>query len=178
VSLVGEIAPEFSMKAVDGQSLDAVVEPKRYAGRWLVLFFYPADFTFVCPTELRAVSARRNEVLERDADVAFVSTDSVYSHKAWMDAPADMGGVGHLTFPMASDPTHSVSRAFGVLDEASGQSQRATVIIDPEGRVRYSLVHDDRIGRSVDELLRVLDALRTGERCPVDWRRGEAVLSA
>lgn len=164
------------MQAALGASVDAVVTLERYVGHWLVLFFYPGDFTFVCPTELRAVGARADEFRSRDCEVVFVSTDSVYSHRAWMDTGPERGGVGALPFPVASDRSHEVSRAYGVLEEATGMSQRATFVIDGAGIVRYALVHDDDIGRSVDELLRVLDALTTGNRCPTDWHRGQATL--
>lgn len=177
MSLVGKPAPRVRMEAAKGQSVDEQVDIERYAGKWLVLFFYPGDFTFVCPTELRAVGERAEEFHRRDSEVVFVSTDSKYSHRAWMDTAPDRGGVGPLPFAMASDPTHAVCRAYDVLNEEQGISQRATFVIDPDGKVRYELVHDDDVGRSVDELLRVLDALKTGQRCPIDWHRGEATLA-
>lgn len=177
MSLVGKPAPRFRLEAAVGPSVDETAELGRYAGRWLALLFYPGDFTFVCPTELRAVGERADEFRSRDCEVVFVSTDSVYSHRAWMDTPPERGGVGPLPFAMASDRTHEVCRAYDVLDEATGTAQRATFVVDGEGVVRYTLVHDDNIGRSVDELVRVLDALKTGQRCPIDWHRGEATLA-
>jgi peroxiredoxin 2/4 len=177
VSLVGLRAPAFRLPALRGERVEGEVQIEEFRGRWVVLFFYPGDFTFVCPTEIRALAARADEVHRRDAAAVMISTDSVYSHYAWTLASPDRGGIGPIPFPMASDPLHDLSRAYGVLDEASGTSQRATVIVDPDGQVRYALIHDPSVGRSVDELLRVLDALKSGELCPVDWQQGDAHLT-
>jgi alkyl hydroperoxide reductase subunit AhpC len=173
VSLIGVRAPDFRLAAVRGDRVEDEVALEEFRGRWLVLFFYPGDFTFVCPTEIRALAARADEIGERDAAVVLVSTDSVYSHHAWAATPAARGGIGPVPFALASDRLHQVSRTYGVLDERTGTSQRATVIVDPQGEVRYTVVHDPSVGRSVDELLRVLDGLCSGELCPVDWRLGD-----
>jgi len=177
MSMVGERAPAFRVGALRDGRVDGEVALEEFRGRWLVLFFYPGDFTFVCPTELRALAGRAEEFRQREVAVVMVSTDSVYTHRAWTDAPTERGGVGPIPFPMASDPTRVVARAYDVLNEGAGTAQRATTIVDPDGRVRYQLVHDDAVGRSVDELVRVLDALRTGELCPVDWRAGDPHLT-
>lgn len=142
-----------------------------YRGRWLVLLFYPLDFTFVCPTEIMAFSRRVADFRALDAELLAVSTDSVYSHQAWIEFV--LGPVG---FPVASDITRQVSRAYGVLDEEAGVARRGLFIVDPEGVVRHQVVHAEEVGRSVDEVLRVLAALRTGELCPADWRPGSPTL--
>jgi peroxiredoxin (alkyl hydroperoxide reductase subunit C) len=157
--LVGKPAPDFRMLTTkDANSLDHEATLADYRGRWLVLFFYPADFTFVCPTEVLAFNAAAPAFLERNAELLGVSTDSVHAHVAWMEFH-----IGNLDFPLASDQTHDASRAYRVLD-GNGQAARALFLIDPEGIVRYEVVHDDRVGRSVDEVLRVLNALQSPSR--------------
>ena len=158
--LVGKPAPDFRMTTTkDLNTLEHEATLADYRGRWLVLFFYPADFTFVCPTEVLAFSSAVPAFAELGADVLGVSTDGVFSHVAWMEFH-----IGQLAFPLASDRTQTVSTAYGVLEEATGQSARGVYIIDPEGVVRYEVVHDDRVGRSVDEILRVLGALQAPGR--------------
>ncbi|HWC02826.1 MAG TPA: peroxiredoxin [Methylomirabilota bacterium] len=141
-----------------------------FRGRWLVLFFYPADFTFVCPTEIRGFHERRLEFAKRNCEILAVSVDDIDSHRAWA---AELGGVA---FPLLSDPGRDAARAYGVLNEADGRAFRATFIIDPEGLVAYFVVSPMNVGRSVDETLRVLDALQTGRLCPADWHPGEPTL--
>jgi peroxiredoxin (alkyl hydroperoxide reductase subunit C) len=158
---VGSPAPDFRMVSTkDLNTLEHEVSLSDYAGRWLVVFFYPADFTFVCPTEVLAFNAALPRFAELDADLLGVSTDSVHAHVAWLEFH-----LGPLEFPLASDRNQQVSRAYGVLDDA-GQSARALFIVDPDGVVRHEVVHDDRVGRSVDEVLRVLAALRAPGRTP------------
>jgi len=158
---VGSPAPDFRMVSTkDLNTLEHEVSLSDYAGRWLVVFFYPADFTFVCPTEVLAFNAALPRFAELDADLLGVSTDSVHAHVAWLEFH-----LGPLEFPLASDRNQQVSRAYGVLDDA-GQSARALFIVDPDGVVRHEVVHDDRVGRSVDEVLRVLTALRAPGRTP------------
>ena len=156
--LVGKPAPDFRMVTTKDHNLDHEVTLADYRGKWLVLFFYPADFTFVCPTEVLAFNAAVPALAELDAELLGVSTDSVHAHVAWMEFH-----IGQLDFPLASDRTQVVSAAYGLLDD-QGQSGRAIVIVDPDGIVRYEVVHDDRIGRSVDEVTRVLTALRAPGR--------------
>lgn len=141
-----------------------------FRGRWVILFFYPADFTFVCPTEIRGFQKRLREFEARDAVVLAISVDDVASHRAWAE---ELGGVA---FPLLADPTRATCRAYGVLNEADGRAFRATVIVSPEGRIAYLLVSPMNVGRSVDETLRVLEALQTGRLCPADWRSGEPTL--
>ncbi|MEN3308693.1 MAG: peroxiredoxin 2/4 [Micromonosporaceae bacterium] len=156
---VGKPAPQFRMTTTkDLNTLEHEATLADYRGDWLVLFFYPADFTFVCPTEILALNAAVPTFASQGAQVLGVSTDGVFSHVAWMEFH-----IGNLDFPLASDRTHETSEAYGVLDEA-GQSARGVFIIDPEGIVRYEVVHDDRVGRSVDEILRVLGALQAPGR--------------
>lgn len=157
--LLGSPAPNFVMTTTkDLNTLDHQATLTDYRGRWLVLFFYPADFTVVCPTEVLAFNAAVSAFAQLDAEILGVSTDGVFAHVAWMEFH-----VGNLDFPLASDRTQSVSRAYDVLDD-QGQSARATFLIDPDGVVRHQVVHDDRVGRSVNELLRVLGALQAPGR--------------
>ena len=176
---VGEKAPLFDMPSTkDLKNLKENVSSGEYAGRWVVLFFYPLDFTFVCPTELTAVSDRYEEFLERNVEVIGVSTDSVYSHRAWIHTPREQNGVSGLRYPLASDITKQVARDYGVLIEEKGIALRGMFIIDPEGILQYSVIHNLNVGRSVDEMLRVVDALQTGGLCPSDWRPGKQLLNA
>ena len=157
--LVGKAAPDFRMVTTkDLNTLEHEASSEDYRGRWLVLFFYPADFTFVCPTEVLAFSSAVPAFAARNAEVLGVSTDSVFSHVAWMEFH-----IGNLAFPLGSDRSQAASRAYDVLDE-NGQSARGVFIIDPDGIVRYEVVHDDSVGRSVDEVLRVLTALQAPGR--------------
>jgi len=161
------------------KNLDTLQEPVRlsdYRGKWLVLFFYPLDFTFVCPTEILAMNDRYEDFKDLGAEIVGVSTDSVYSHRAWINTPRDQNGLGGLRFPLASDITKRVSRAYGVLLEDEGIALRGLFIIDPEGKVRYQVVHELNVGRSVDETLRVLQALQTGELCGANWEPGQGFI--
>lgn len=174
---VGKPAPDFHMKTTaDLESLKSEVRLADYAGKWLVLFFYPLDFTFVCPTEITALSDRADDFKKLDAEVLGVSTDSVYSHRAWINTSRDQNGLGKLNFPLAADTTLAVSRAYNVLIEEQGIALRGLFIIDPEGILRYAVVHDLNVGRSVDETLRVLEALQAGGLCPANWKPGQKTL--
>jgi peroxiredoxin (alkyl hydroperoxide reductase subunit C) len=173
MSLVGSPAPDFRLLSTKNfDTLDDDVALGDYRGRWLVLFFYPADFTFVCPTEVLAFSSKVSEYAEFEADVVAVSTDSVHCHQAWCEF-----AIGRLNFPLAADTSHAVTSAYGVL-QADGMARRAVFIIDPEGVIRYEVVHDDNVGRNPDEILRVLQALRADARTPAGWQFGEATLKA
>ncbi|GGJ00274.1 peroxiredoxin [Alicyclobacillus cellulosilyticus] len=175
--LVGRPAPDFKMKSTKNlETLQETVSLSDYRGKWLVLFFYPADFTFVCPTEIRAMNERIQEFRDLDAEVLGVSVDNVYSHRAWIQTPEDKGGLGPLSFPLAADITKEVSRAYDVLIEEEGVALRGLFIIDPEGILRYQVVHELNVGRSVDETLRVLEALQTGSMCPANWTPGQPTL--
>ncbi|MBX6353781.1 MAG: peroxiredoxin [Thermoflavifilum sp.] len=175
--LVGQPAPDFDMPSTKNlKTLDERVRLSDYRGKWLVLFFYPNDFTFVCPTEIKAINERIQEFRDLDAEVIGVSTDSVYSHKAWIETPEDKKGLGGLDYPLAADFTKEVSRKYDVLVEEEGVALRGLFIIDPEGIIRYQVVHDLNIGRSVDETLRVLEALQAGGLCPANWRPGDKLI--
>ena len=147
-----------------------------YQGKWLVLFFYPLDFTFVCPTEIRGFNSRLAEFAKAGAEILGVSVDSVYSHRAWIKTPQAEGGLGGLNYPLASDITKQVSKDYGVLIEEKGIALRGLFLIDPEGILRYQVVSDLNVGRSIDETLRVLQAFQTGGLCPIDWHPGERTL--
>jgi len=179
---VGLPAPDFRMKttkdATSPKTLGKEVALADYRGTWLILFFYPLDFTFVCPTEILAFSDRYDEIRELGADVLGCSTDSVYSHFAWINTPREKNGIAGLRYPLAADYTKAVARAYGVLNEEAGTAQRGLFIIDPEGVVVYQTVTHNNVGRSVDETLRVLQALQSGGLCPAEWRPGKALLIA
>ncbi|WAH39242.1 peroxiredoxin [Alicyclobacillus dauci] len=175
--LVGRPAPDFDMLSTKNMdTLDEHVKLSDYKGKWLVFFFYPADFTFVCPTEIIAMNDRLQEFKDLDAEVLGASTDSVHSHKAWINTPKTENGLGGLDYPLAADFTKTVARSYDVLVEEEGTALRGLFIIDPEGVLRYQVVHDMNIGRSVDETLRVLEALQAGGMCPANWKPGEALL--
>lgn len=170
--IVGKKAPDFKMNTCLGDGSDfGKVSLADYEGKWLVMFFYPLDFTFVCPTEITGYSKRMDDFKKEGAEVLSVSVDSEHSHKAWINS-----SLGKINFPMASDMTKNVSADYGVLLEEEGVALRGLYIIDPEGVIRYSAIHDLNVGRSVDETLRVLKALKTGGLCPIDWDEGVELL--
>jgi peroxiredoxin (alkyl hydroperoxide reductase subunit C) len=174
---VGQAAPGFDMPSTKNlEKLNENVKLSDYRGKWLVLLFYPLDFTFVCPTELTTFSDRYEDFLGIGADVIGVSTDSVHSHRAWLKTPRDKGGVEGLKYPLASDITKQVARDYGVLIEEKGIALRGLFVIDPEGVLRYAVVHDLNVGRSADETLRVIQALQTGGLCQAEWRPGQETL--
>lgn len=175
---VSNPAPNFVMASTkDMESLSVPVHLSDYKDKWLVMFFYPLDFTFVCPTEILGFHQRVQEFNDLGAEILGVSVDSVHSHKAWIKAAKADGGLGgELNFPLASDITKSVAQDYGILLEDQGVALRGLFIIDPEGILRYSVVTDLNVGRSVSETLRVLQALQSGGLCPVDWNPGDATL--
>ena len=171
---VGQPAPDFDMPSTKNmETLAENVKLSDYAGKWLILLFYPLDFTFVCPTELTAFSDRLEELQGIGAEVIGISTDSVHSHRAWLLTPIEKNGVEGLKYPLAADITGEVSRKYGVFIEGEGIALRGLFVIDPEGILRYQVVHDLNIGRSVDETLRVLQGLQTGGLCSADWKPGQ-----
>jgi len=175
---VGQPAPDFEMASTKNiQKLNEPVKLSDYKGKWVVLLFYPLDFTFVCPTELTAFSDRYDELRGLGAEVIGVSTDSVYSHRAWLQTPRDKGGVEGLEYPLGADSTKKVSSDYGVLIEEKGIALRGLFVIDPEGILRYKVVHDLNIGRSVEETLRVIQALQTGGLCQAEWRPGQKTIN-
>jgi peroxiredoxin (alkyl hydroperoxide reductase subunit C) len=175
---VGDRFPAFRLTAVvDGATERAFREVAHdsHPGRWLVVFFWPKDFTFVCPTEIAEFGRLEPEFAQRGAVVLGASTDSEYAHLAWRRAHPDLRD---LPFPMLSDLRRELSGALGILDRREGVCLRATYLVDPEGVIRFVSCNDLATGRNPSEVLRVLDALRTGELCPVNWKRGEATLVA
>lgn len=171
---VGQKAPDFHMPTTKNlETLDHVVKLADYQGKWLVLFFYPLDFTFVWPTEIRGFSARLGEFRQLNAEILAVSTDSVFSHRAWIQAPTDKGGLGQIDYPLASDITREASAAYGVLLEDKGIAQRGLFIIDPEGEIQSMMVNNLDVGRSIDETLRLLQAIQSRGLCPIDWKPGD-----
>jgi peroxiredoxin (alkyl hydroperoxide reductase subunit C) len=175
---VGQAAPDFNMPSTKNmETLAENVKLSDYAGKWLILLFYPLDFTFVCPTELTAFSDRIEELNGIGAEVIGVSTDSVHSHRAWIKTPRDQNGVADMKYPLASDVGGKLARQFNILVEEEGIALRGLFIIDPNGVLKYSVVHDLNIGRSVDETLRVLQGLQTGGLCAADWTPGQENLT-
>ncbi|WP_102027510.1 peroxiredoxin [Salirhabdus sp. Marseille-P4669] len=176
--MVGKHAPRFEMDAVmpDKTFGKVSLEENMKDGKWTVLFFYPMDFTFVCPTEITAISDRYTDFQKFDAEVIGVSTDSVHTHLAWINTARQDNGIGDLEYPLASDTNHIVSREYGVLIEEEGIALRGLFIINPKGELQYQTVFHNNIGRDVDEVLRVLQALQTGELCPANWKPGQDTL--
>jgi peroxiredoxin (alkyl hydroperoxide reductase subunit C) len=175
---IGDPFPAFTAKAVvsleRGHEFETLSD-QSYAGKWKVYFFWPKDFTFVCPTEIAAFGQLEREFAARDAQVLGVSTDSEYVHLAWRQQHPDLR---NLPFPMIADLKRELAQALGVIDKREGVALRATFIVDPQGVIRFATVNDLSVGRNPDEVLRVLDALQTEALCPCNWHRGEATLSA
>lgn len=172
--LVGRPAPDFALETVtgDGQEFGSV-KLSDYRGKWLVFFFYPLDFTFVCPTEITALSDAADQFKELDTEILGISVDSVHSHKAWINTAKENNGLGKLNFPLASDITKKTASDYGVLIEEEGIALRGLFIIDPEGELKYQVVNHNDVGRSVEETLRVLQALQSGGLCPMNWKPGD-----
>ena len=175
---VGEKFPEFSLKATvsrdKGKEFETVTN-ESYPGKWKIYFFWPKDFTFVCPTEIATFGKMNREFQDRDAQVLGGSTDSEFVHLAWRNNHEDLRD---LPFPMLADIKRELSEELGILHPTEGVCQRATFVVDPEGVIRFVSVTDLSVGRNVDDVLRVLDALQTDELCPCNWKKGEATLEA
>ncbi|HJV33968.1 peroxiredoxin [Geomonas sp.] len=172
---VGERAPYFALDAL--VSTDKGKEFKRisiddYRGKWIVLFFYPMDFTFVCPTEIKGFNQKITEFQKLNAVVLGASTDTKFSHLAW----AQRGDLGALQYPILADVKKETAQSYGCLDDKEGVALRALYIIDPDGTLQYMVVHNLDVGRSVDETLRVLEALQTGALCPLNWKPGQKTI--
>lgn len=163
-------APDFTANAYQ-KGLEEhyrQVTLSEFKDKWLVLFFYPRDFTFVCPTEIEGFQKHLDAFKEANCEVVAASTDTIQSHRAWFERD-----LKDVEFPILEDPSHRIARAYEVLDEENGQAERGTFIIDPEGNIRYFVVSDGNVGRSVTETLRVVKALQTGGLCPIDWQPGD-----
>lgn len=175
---IGDKFPGFNLKAVvstDPKTAFTEITDKSDVGRWKIVFFWPKDFTFVCPTEIAAFGKLNREFNDRDAVIYGVSTDSEFVHLAWRQNHADLKD---LPFPMLADIKRELSAALGILDKQEGVALRATFVVDPEGIIRFVSVNDLSVGRNPQEVLRVLDALQTDELCPCNWQKGEPVLKA
>ena len=180
---VGESFPSFNLKAVDGKKFSEItidnvfinVDESVYKGqnKWLTIFFYPRDFTFICPTEIAAFGDLHEEFDDRDTVLLTASTDSEFTHWAWRKHQEELHD---LPIPMLADSKHELSKALGIFDEKAGAAQRATFIVDPDGIIRFSMTTDLNVGRNPKEVLRVLDALQTDELCPCNWSKGDETI--
>jgi len=179
--LVTKEAPEFTARAVMPDNSFADISLSEYRGKYVILFFYPLDFTFVCPSEIIAFNVRLKDFQMRNCEVIGVSVDSEYSHWAWKQTPVDHGGIGNIQYPLVSDITKKISRDYGILHDDS-VALRGLFLIDKEGVIRHAVVNDLPLGRSIDEALRLLDALQFseehGEVCPANWKKGEEGMTA
>jgi peroxiredoxin (alkyl hydroperoxide reductase subunit C) len=173
---VREKFPQFNLKAVvsleKGKEFQEI-DNNSYEGKWQVVFFWPMDFTFICPTEIAEFGRRNKDFADRDAQVLGVSTDTHFVHLAWRNNHADLK---ELPFPMLADTKKELSSALGVLHNEEGVPLRATFIVDPDGIIRWINVNDLSVGRNIEEVLRALDALQTDELCPCNWKKGEKTL--
>lgn len=174
---IGEKVPDFTANVFHDGKIEKV-NLSDYKGKWVVLFFYPADFTFVCPTELGELADRYEELLKMNVEVLSVSTDTAFVHKAWFDKSPT---IGKIKFPMVADPTGKICRDYGTYIEDEGLSLRGTFIISPEGELKAYELHDNSIGRSTDEIIRKIQAAEfveknPGQVCPVSWKPGKETL--
>ena len=178
--LVGKHAPDFTATAVmpDG-SINEHFSLSDYRGKYVVLFFYPLDFTFVCPTEIIAFDHRIGEFEQRNTQVIGVSIDSQFTHIAWRNTPVDKGGIGPVRYPLVADVRHEICRAYDV-EAPEGVAYRGSFLIDREGVVRHQVVNDLPLGRNIDEMIRMVDALQFheehGEVCPAEWEKGKPAM--
>src|SRR3954471_22814893 len=175
---VGDKLPAFALTAVNGTDPRTAFTPvteATYEGKWLVLFAWPKDFTFVCPTEIVGFNELYGEFKDREAELLGLSTDSDFVHLAWRQSREDLGKV---RFPWLSDAKRELSQALGILHKEEGVALRATFVVDPEGVIRHVGVNDLSVGRNPQEVLRILDALQTDELCPCNWQNGEETLKA
>ena len=178
MSGIGKRFPDFSLTGVVSNDINKAFQPftqDSAPGKWKIVFFWPKDFTFVCPTEIAAFGKLDKEFKARDAQVLGVSIDSEFVHLAWRK---DKEELRNLPFPMLSDIKRELSTALGILDKEAGVAQRATYVVDPQGVIRFVYVTDLNVGRNPEEVIRVLDALQTDELCPCNWKKGEDTLKA
>ncbi len=178
---VGQLAPDFTATAVVDQEFKSI-KLSDYRGRYVVLFFYPLDFTFVCPTEVAAFSDRYAEFSNLNTEVFGISVDSEFSHLAWMQTDRKSGGVGDLNYPLVSDIKKEISAAYNVLDPSSGIALRGLFIIDKDGILQHATINNMAFGRSIDETLRILQAIQhvqshPDEVCPIDWQPGDKTMN-
>lgn len=182
--LVGKAAPDFVAPAVlaNGETADNFCLSEQIKGKYALLFFYPFDFTFVCPTELLALHNRMDAFNERNIEVIGISIDSLHTHRAWRNTAIANGGIGTIKFPLIADVKHNICQSYGIQHPAEGAAYRGAFILDKSGVVRAQIVNDLPIGRDIDEILRLFDAVEfhetNGEVCPVGWSRGKAGMQA
>ncbi len=175
---VGEKFPDFSVTATVGTDKDAnkafkTITNQDYKGKWKLYFFWPKDFTFVCPTEIAGFGKSNKDFQDRDCQILGGSTDSEFVHRAWRENHPDLK---NLPFPMLADIKRELTGQLGIIDEKAGVAQRATFLVDPEGVIRFAYVTDLSVGRNPQEVLRVLDALQTDELCPCNWQKGQETI--
>ncbi len=181
--LVGKAAPDFTCAAVlaDGSIVDSFTLSSAIKGKYGIIFFYPLDFTFVCPSELIALDHRIPQFKERGVEVIGVSIDSQFTHNAWRNTPVNAGGIGPVKYTLAADINHAICKAYDV-EAAGGVAFRGAFLIDKSGNVRAQIVNDLPLGRNIDELIRLVDALQFheehGEVCPAGWKKGDAGMNA
>jgi peroxiredoxin 2/4 len=183
--LVGKKAPDFTTQAVlkDGSVVDSYTLSENINGKYGVVFFYPLDFTFVCPTELLSMHNRSKQLEALNCEIVGISIDSHWTHNAWRNTAVDNGGIGAVNYTLAADMDHKICKAYGIESDGgdsyypSGAAMRATFIIDQKGIVRHQVVNDEPLGRNMDEVLRIVDALQYfeehGRACPAGWNKGE-----
>lgn len=180
-TLVQKDAPDFKAQALVGKGFKEI-QLSDYKGKWVALFFYPLDFTFVCPTEITAFSDAHADFAKLGCEILGCSVDSKFSHLAWTNLSRKEGGLGEIKYPLLADITKKIAKDYGVLIEADGVALRGLFLINPKGKVAYSVVHDLGVGRSVEETLRVLKAFqqieKTGEVCPANWSEGKKTMKA
>ncbi|OGX41841.1 MAG: thioredoxin peroxidase [Omnitrophica WOR_2 bacterium RIFCSPLOWO2_12_FULL_50_9] len=180
--LVNKQAPDFCAKAVMNNQIVDSFKLSSYRGKYVILFFYPLDFTFVCPTELHAFQEKIDEFKKRNTEVIGVSTDSWFSHMAWLKTPKKEGGIHGVTYPIVSDFNKTIARDYGILVEEIGVALRGLFLIDKNGIVQHQVVNNLPLGRNVDEALRMVEALQFteqhGEVCPANWREGKKAMKA
>lgn len=178
---IGKPAPQFQAKAVVQGAIVENFSLSNFHGNYVVLFFYPLDFTFVCPTELHAFQERLGDFHKRGAQVVGCSVDSAFSHLAWLNTPKSQGGIQGIQYPLVADLSKQICKNYGVLKEDEGIAYRGLFLIDKAGIVRHMLINDLGLGRSVDEALRMLDALsfleEHGQVCPANWNKGAKGMS-
>jgi len=180
--LVGKAAPDFTANAVMGNNeIKAITLSEHIKGKYAVIFFYPLDFTFVCPSELIAFDHRLKEFRDLNVEVLGVSIDSQFTHLAWKNTPVNNGGIGHVSYPLVADIKHEICKAYDV-EALGGVAYRGSFLIDKSGVVRHQVVSDLPLGRNIDEMLRMIDALQFneehGEVCPAGWSKGKAGMKA
>lgn len=179
--LVGKAAPDFTAVAVHGNNEIKPLKMSDYKGKYVVLFFYPLDFTFVCPSELIAFDHRLKEFEARNVQVIGCSIDSMFTHLAWKNTSVDKGGIGQVGYPLVADMNHAICKAYDV-ENADGLALRGSFLIDKSGVVQHQVINNLPLGRDIDEMLRVIDALQFteehGEVCPAGWRKGKAGMGA